>query len=133
MKGSISPTCLHEAFLCTDPQSAKKTVKISMSFCTFEIWSQFDQHFIRTIFVQKQIEQLFFNYVPLCNFLTPNYWQKCDHKMLMKLTPGVNFINVPHAAFTRADPECAKNDSQVSSVFLRFWDLLAKKLLIKFW
>jgi len=28
--------------------------------------------------------------------------------MLMKLTPGVNFINVLLAAFTRADPESVK-------------------------
>jgi len=35
----------------------------------------------------------------LCNFLAPKYWHqnigtKCVHKMLMKLTPGVNFTNL---------------------------------------
>jgi hypothetical protein len=29
------------------------------------------------------------------------------------LKPGLNFINVLHTAFTLADPECAKKDSQV--------------------
>ncbi len=33
--GLISPTCLFEAFTCADPKSAKKTVKSSVSFCTF--------------------------------------------------------------------------------------------------
>ncbi len=28
--------------------------------------------------------------------------------MLLKLTPGVNFINVLEAAFMRTDPECTK-------------------------
>jgi len=38
---------------------------------------------------------------------------------------GVNFINVLLKAFTSADPKCAKKDSQVSSVFLRFCNLCA--------
>jgi len=28
--------------------------------------------------------------------------------MLIKLTPGVNFINIIHTAFTRADPKSVK-------------------------
>ena len=38
---------------------------------------------------------------------------------------GLNFTNVLRAAFIRADPKCAKKDSQVSSVIWRFWDLRA--------
>jgi hypothetical protein len=38
---------------------------------------------------------------------------------------GVNFINVFHKDFMRADPKCAKKDSLVSSVVLHFWDLQA--------
>jgi len=45
--------------------------------------------------------------------------------MLMKSTPGLNFINVLLAAFMLADPECAKKDSQVGSVVWHFWDLQA--------
>ncbi len=38
-------------------------------------------------------------------------------------TSRLNFINVQRAAFTLADPECEKKDSQVGSVVLCFWDL----------
>jgi len=33
---------------------------------------------------------------------------KAAHKMLMILTPGINFINILRTAFTRTDPKCAK-------------------------
>jgi hypothetical protein len=45
-------------------------------------------------------------------------------KMIAKQT-GVNFINVLRTAVTHVDPECAKKDSQVSSVIWHFWDLRA--------
>jgi len=38
--------------------------------------SQFHHHFTREFFVQKQIEQLFSNYVQLCNFLAPKFCTK---------------------------------------------------------
>jgi len=41
-----------------------------------DTWSQFHQHFMRAFFIGKPIEQLFSNYVRLCNFLVQNYWQK---------------------------------------------------------
>ncbi len=41
------------------------------------------------------------------------------------LTPGLNFINVLRTAFSHICPECAKKDSQVSSVIWHFWDLRA--------
>ncbi len=47
--------------------------------------------------------------------------------MLMKLTPGVNFINVLRTAFTCADPESAKKTVKFL-VFLHSWDLGAHKL-----
>jgi len=47
--------------------------------------------------------------------------------------PGVNFINILQAAFTRADPECAKKDGKVSSVNWHIWDLRALKLHVKHW
>ena len=34
------------------------------------------------------------------------------------VTPGVNFINILHSPFIRADPKIPKKDSQVTSVFL---------------
>ncbi len=41
------------------------------------------------------------------------------------VTSVVNFINVLRTAFAHVDPECAKKDSQVSSVVWCFWDLQA--------
>jgi hypothetical protein len=60
---------------------------------------QFHQHFTRTFFVQKQIEQLFSSKVWLCKFLVTKYRQKCARKMLMKLTTEGNFTNILQAAF----------------------------------
>jgi len=34
---------------------------------------------------------------------------KAAHRRLMKLTPGVDFINILRAAFMHADPNSAKN------------------------
>jgi hypothetical protein len=48
---------------------------------------------------------------------------KAARKMLLKLTPGVNFINVLEAAFMRTDLECTKKDRKVSSFVSCFWDL----------
>jgi len=46
-------------------------------------------------------------------------------KMLAKLTPGVNFINVLRAALAPVDPKSVKRYSYVISIFLRFGDLQA--------
>jgi len=35
--GSISPTCLREAFTCADPKKCINSVKLSVSFCAFGI------------------------------------------------------------------------------------------------
>jgi len=45
-----------------------------------------------------------------CQFfvLSGSESQKAAHNMLMKLTPGVNFINILQTAFTLADPKSAK-------------------------
>jgi len=50
------------------------------------------------------------------------YVEKILEYIVDELTPGLNFINVLGTAFTHIDPECAKKDSQVSSVIWRFWD-----------
>jgi len=41
---------------------------------------------------------------------------KAEHRMLMKLSPGVNFINVLQAVFTGTDPKSAKKTDK-STVF----------------
>ena len=45
---------------------------------------------------------------------------KAGRKMLVKLTPGVNFTNVLQAAFTLADPESTKKAAQLDSLFCAF-------------
>jgi len=52
-------------------------------------------------------------------------YAKAAFKMLVKLTPGVDFTNILHADFVPMIPSVQK-DSQVITVFLRFWDLCAK-------
>jgi hypothetical protein len=49
--------------------------------------------------------------------------------MLVKLSPGVDFIKILRAAFTRVRP---KNEKTLT-VFFLFWDWLAQKLLVKRW
>jgi len=44
----------------------------------------------------------------------------------MKLTPGVNFINILQAAFTRADPESAKKELQLDCLCCSF-EICARK------
>jgi len=52
-------------------------------------------------------------------------FEKVARKMLMKMRPGVNFINIFRAAFTFTDPQTAKNTVKASAhqSSLRFWDL----------
>jgi len=50
--------------------------------------------------------------------------------MLMKLTPGLNFINDLHTAFTLVDPKSIKR-LKTQLYFLCFWDLQAQKLYIE--
>ncbi len=47
--------------------------------------------------------------------------------MLMKLTPGVNFINILQAAFTNADPKRAK---KIDSLMAFFGLKILRKLTI---
>jgi len=53
---------------------------------------------------------------------------KAECRMLMKLTPGVDFINVLWAAFMHADPKSAKKTDNLT-LFLLFQELCVKKLL----
>jgi len=54
--------------------------------------------------------------------------------MLMKLTPGVDFINILPAAFKRSDPKRAKRQSSHKCLFALLGSLRAKaahKILVK--
>jgi hypothetical protein len=54
-----------------------------------------------------------------------NLYEKFARSMLMKLTPGINFINVLQAAFTRADPESLKKTDNLTVFFLIWAPLIA--------
>jgi len=43
-------------------------------------------------------------------------FEKLLSKMLMKLTPGVNLINIFWAAFTHADPKSVKRYWQIDEI-----------------
>ena len=47
---------------------------------------------------------------------------KASHKMLTKMTQGVNFIIVLQTAFTCVEPKSVK-EAVKSSIFLLFWEL----------
>ncbi len=60
---------------------------------TAAVWTarcRFHQHFMRGFFVRKFCVKLFSAYI-LCLsiFLVQEYWRKCAHKMLVKLTIGL--------------------------------------------
>jgi len=50
-------------------------------------------------------------------FLRQNISAKCKCKMLMKLTPWVNFTNIIHAASMHADPKSTKKQSSHQCLF----------------
>ncbi len=57
---------------------------------------QFHQHFYAQIFCTNVILAAFSSYVLA---LAKNLYEKCTRKMLMKLTPPVNFINISERLF----------------------------------
>ncbi len=75
----ITPTFYVEILLS---QKRKKTLMTSLSFCSFEIFSN-----------------------------------KAAHNMLVKLTSGLNFINVLLTAFTHSDPKSIKKTIKLSIIF----------------
>ena len=54
---------------------------------------------------------------------------KAALRTLMKLTPGLNFINVLRTAFSHVEPKSVKKTVKLS-VFLRFRNLRAQKLRV---
>jgi hypothetical protein len=57
--------------------------------------------FTHAFFVQKFVQSQTLSTEKLLNSLS---YEKCECKMLMKLTPGVDFTNILCAAFTSKDP-----------------------------
>jgi hypothetical protein len=85
-------------------------------------WSispKFYKHLLRSHSFAKKLQSQSAFREKLCE--THSY-EKAACKMLVKLTPRVNFINILRAALECKDP---------LTVFLRFWDLGAYKVLIE--
>ncbi len=74
------------------------------SFCTHRSWKPKNTDYLTVFFA-----------------LSGSVCVKAACRMLLKLTPGLNFTNVLRTAFALVDPNSEKNS--VISVFLHFWDL----------
>jgi len=97
-------------------------------------WSQFHQHFTQKVFVQKYFAQLSLVTFQLCNFWRQNIGAKCTLKMLMKLTIGVNFINILLIKFSYIS--ASHSFSLVAFWLCNFWrknigEKAAHKMLMK--
>jgi hypothetical protein len=102
--------------------------------CMLNIWYQFYQHFTCAYFIRKCFAQLFLVTFQLCNFWRQNIGVKCRRKKLMKLTSGLNFINILLEAFFVFFLRAAFLYSQFG--FVIFWqkNICAKaayKMLVK--
>ncbi len=65
--------------------------------------------------------------------LPKNSYKIFAHLTFMKLTPGVDFINVLHTAFTLVDLKSLKRHWWLKLYLLRFRDLQAQKLYVEHW
>jgi len=61
---------------------------------------QFHQHFTHAFCANIFVPKIFKPKTQLCHFLGRNFGPKHTCKMLLKLTPGVNFINILHTNFS---------------------------------
>jgi len=96
--------------------------KLRLEFLgTSSIRCQFHQHFTCSFFVRTSFRQIFYSYIWLGTKIS---YKKRARLTLMKLTPGVNFINILRTAFLCADLKSAKKTFKLS-VLLHFWDLRA--------
>jgi len=87
--------------------------RILVPHCTIESCRQFHQCFLRAFFVRK------LHFAAFSSQKKALSYEKNTRKMLMKLAPGLNFINVQHTAFTPADRKSVKNN-QVVKLFYAF-------------
>ncbi len=58
---------------------------------------------------------------------------ECSSRKTREMFAGVDFTNILREVFYARRSQKRKKDSQVTSVFLRFWDLHVQKLLVKCW
>ncbi len=92
----------------------RKTVKLFRSFCAFWICTCKN--------CSKNIDEI-------------EPWSHLPTKTIIyyKVTPRVDFINVLTSSFLHTQIPKAQKDSQIIKVFLWFWNLYLRKLLVRFW
>ncbi len=93
-------------------------------------WGQFHQHFYVQIFRTNVVSAAFSSYVLA---LLKNLYEKRSRKMFVKLTLGVDFINVLRTAFTLIDPKSVKRCWWLDWVLTLLGSLRAQKLYVKCW
>jgi len=92
-------------------------------------WVQFHQHSTYSFYPrrsQKRKKILMTDWVLTHSGSTR---AKAVRRTFMKLTPGLNFINVLRTASTLTDPKSVERYFWLNCIFLRFWDLQAQKLM----
>jgi len=96
------------------------------------ILGQFHQHVYEQLFC-VQIPKAQKDYQLDCIFYAfESALVKAAHKMLGKLTPGVNFINILQAAFVSTDPQSIKKTDNLTVFFTLLGSALqVQKLLVK--
>ncbi len=102
-------------------------------FWIIESYSQFQQHFTSRFLANIHLTK---NTQPNCKerkAAQKLLYKKAARKMLVELTPWLNYINVLHTAFTLTDPKSVKRYLWLNCIFLHFGGLWAKKLLKESW
>ncbi len=93
------------------------------------IFQNYPYHVVQRCFITQKFDELF---AKMDDWLEVDEYRNNPHLLRYAHRPGVNFVNVLQAAFKSADPKIA-NNTQVVCLFLCFWDLSAKKLLVEHW
>jgi len=90
----------------------------SFSYCCFRC--QFHQNYTHAFFVQMLFRRIFLVTCKQKKLLKQCSYVKRARFTLMKLTAGVNFMNVLQAAFVHKDPKSAKRTGKLTVFFCAF-------------
>ncbi len=107
----------------------------ALTVIKFSTWAQFRQRSTYNFYVRrsqklKKILMTWLYFYPLLGSTSV----KAVGKMLVKFTPGLNFTNVLHTAFTLADPESVKRYLWLNCIFNTLGSMrvkLVRKTLMK--
>jgi len=88
---------------------------------------QFNQHFMSNVLYENVMQSFSLHVVNVCNFSLKEYFRKNARKMLVKLTTGVNFINVKHTNFSYE----LRFSSYVLALSKNLYEKFARKMLVK--